>query len=268
MVGLQSRSRCEHPARAGAGRRAVRPRCQSSKSRTGVFRGVVSGFRYYNPSTGRWLSRDPIGDIAAMAILLKHSEPTTLRQIASASWEMRQLIRQNPSYRGRVDSDSFPRETSVCALTYGFNRNDPVDQFDSLGLAPILTVDPTSCCGCVGAIGTGYAKLVRKIQAAYDANADAAPAAIATAVESFMGSSATVRANCNGACCKANGKNGVGGCSLPGGNSISICVSCTASGTYSVGVIAVIECAKTLDYLAGYVQGTAEYQMADWLKGL
>ncbi len=27
------------------------------------FCGVVSGHRYYNPSTGRWLSRDPIGEI-------------------------------------------------------------------------------------------------------------------------------------------------------------------------------------------------------------
>ena len=60
MVGLASMRRCEHPARAGAGRRAVRPRCHSPKSRTGRFCGVVSGYRYYNSSSGRWLSRDPI----------------------------------------------------------------------------------------------------------------------------------------------------------------------------------------------------------------
>lgn len=58
MVSLQSKSRCEPPARAGALRRHSRRPCQSQNPCTGRFRGAVSGHRYYNPSTGRWLSRD------------------------------------------------------------------------------------------------------------------------------------------------------------------------------------------------------------------
>jgi RHS repeat-associated protein len=55
MAALQHGSRCRRPARAGTRRHP----CRSQKSCTRVFRGVVSGYRYYNPSTGRWLSRDP-----------------------------------------------------------------------------------------------------------------------------------------------------------------------------------------------------------------
>lgn len=50
------------------GRRCVRRRRPSRLGAknpcTGDFRRVVSGLRYYNPSTGRWLSSDPIGDAA------------------------------------------------------------------------------------------------------------------------------------------------------------------------------------------------------------
>ena len=36
--------------------------CTAQKPCTGRFRPAVSGYRFYNPSTGRWLSRDPIGE--------------------------------------------------------------------------------------------------------------------------------------------------------------------------------------------------------------
>lgn len=39
-------------SRGGAAPSACTPR----------FRGVISGYRFYNASTGRWLSRDPIGE--------------------------------------------------------------------------------------------------------------------------------------------------------------------------------------------------------------
>ncbi len=54
---LLSKQRC--PPIGGPRRRR---RCASKKPLYPGFCGVVSGHRYYNPSTGRWLSRDPIGE--------------------------------------------------------------------------------------------------------------------------------------------------------------------------------------------------------------
>lgn len=39
-----------------------RPLCKGQQSQFPGRRTAISGFRYYNPSTGRWLSRDPIGE--------------------------------------------------------------------------------------------------------------------------------------------------------------------------------------------------------------
>jgi hypothetical protein len=58
VVSLQSsKQRC--PPSGGPRRRDRRA---SKKPLYPGFCGVVSGRRYYNPSTGRWLSRDPIGE--------------------------------------------------------------------------------------------------------------------------------------------------------------------------------------------------------------
>jgi RHS repeat-associated protein len=54
---LSSLQRCV-PIGGGRGRR----RRVSPKSQYGRFYGVVSSRRYYSPSTGRWLSRDPINE--------------------------------------------------------------------------------------------------------------------------------------------------------------------------------------------------------------
>jgi RHS repeat-associated protein len=51
---LSSKQRC--PPMGGRRRRA------SKKPLHPGFSGVISGRRYYNPSSGRWLSRDPIGE--------------------------------------------------------------------------------------------------------------------------------------------------------------------------------------------------------------
>jgi RHS repeat-associated protein len=40
------------------------PRSRACRKRERpVFRGARSGFRFYNPSTGRWISRDPLGEL-------------------------------------------------------------------------------------------------------------------------------------------------------------------------------------------------------------
>ena len=42
------------------GRRYAAVRCAGQKPCTRRFRPAVSGYRFYNPSTGRWLNRDPL----------------------------------------------------------------------------------------------------------------------------------------------------------------------------------------------------------------
>jgi uncharacterized protein RhaS with RHS repeats len=53
---LLSKKQCCEPVIKGRRRRA------SKKPLYPDFCGVISGSRYYNPSTGRWLSRDPSQD--------------------------------------------------------------------------------------------------------------------------------------------------------------------------------------------------------------
>ncbi len=62
MFSLSTKRRCERPLR-GEARRRHRRGCESKNPCTRHFRGVVSGYRYYNPSSGRWLSRDPINEL-------------------------------------------------------------------------------------------------------------------------------------------------------------------------------------------------------------
>jgi hypothetical protein len=128
MVGLESRSRCEHPARAGASRRHCRPRCQSPKSRTARFRGVVSGCRYYNPSTGRWLSRDPLGD---EVFLKSYSAGRDLRQQV---WLRSESLQ--PSY---VFTGNQPITSSDC---FGLDR-----WYNVVGFHAYIIVDTwVKCC--------------------------------------------------------------------------------------------------------------------------
>ena len=89
------------------------PRAEPSGARKplrGPIRNRVSGLRYYNPETGRWVSRDPINEAG------------------------HKLIRgEEPKYG--VDGDIFEvfRFEEEKAL-YAFISNNPVNSFDLLGL--------------------------------------------------------------------------------------------------------------------------------------
>jgi RHS repeat-associated protein len=48
--------------------RARRRRDLPQNPCTARFRTATSGYRYYNPSTGRWLSRDPIGEAGGISL--------------------------------------------------------------------------------------------------------------------------------------------------------------------------------------------------------
>ena len=46
--------------------RVRRRRCAAQKPCTPRFRPAVSGYRFYNPSTGRWLTQDPSGELGGI----------------------------------------------------------------------------------------------------------------------------------------------------------------------------------------------------------
>lgn len=81
-----------------------------------------SAFAYYNPSTGRWLSRDPIGEpgFQALQIVQGNSQvgPVPVAR-QSSRWVSRSPIGENGGKN-----------------LYGFVSNSPVSLVDSLGLEP------------------------------------------------------------------------------------------------------------------------------------
>jgi RHS repeat-associated protein len=84
---------------------------------------VYYGYRYYNASTGRWITRDPVSD---------------------------------PGF-GNASSADTPDITPETAVMYTFVRNDPVDFFDATGLLSItdilgLTFNPP--CGSLSVQGS------------------------------------------------------------------------------------------------------------------
>ena len=71
------------------------------------------GYRYYNASTGRWVSRDPIGD----------------------SVVLRDQIAAKPDIGDRLIAESL-------LPPYHFTKNDPISRVDSTGLDAAVTWNP------------------------------------------------------------------------------------------------------------------------------
>ncbi len=105
--------------------------CTPKNAYSGFPHTVVSGYRYYDADMGRWLNRDPIGEV------IKNSET--------------EEINHN--------------------LLYGFVNNDAVNKRDSLGLKIVVRRDPSKDRGeiCVGdddsemeiadAVGLDYSRM-------------------------------------------------------------------------------------------------------------
>jgi hypothetical protein len=74
---------------------------------------------FYNPSTGTWLSRDPIGEPGFQAL-----------QTTTAMPQVGGMISQSPSRWIKRDA----AEQAGGLNTYNFNRNDPIQLIDLLGL--------------------------------------------------------------------------------------------------------------------------------------
>ncbi len=83
--------------------RSRRLRCEARKSCTPRFCGATSGYRFYNASTGRWLSRDPS---AERGFFISAMPPTSVKL-----------------------------QEQTLGLLYAFVKNDSLNRFDLLGLA-------------------------------------------------------------------------------------------------------------------------------------
>jgi RHS repeat-associated protein len=84
---------------------------------------VYYGYRYYNPSTGGWISKDPIHDLASV--------PSQIRAVAAS----RALLDYEIS--GTVIDDAFGNDDGL--NPYLFAHNLPSGQADTLGTGVICT---------------------------------------------------------------------------------------------------------------------------------
>jgi len=83
---------------------ALQPRRENSPTATMTAPGVsVYGFRYYSPETGRWLSRDPIGERGGINLY------AFVDNDAINSFDLLGLVRYILLYYSRADQTAFKR---------------------------------------------------------------------------------------------------------------------------------------------------------------
>jgi RHS repeat-associated protein len=135
----------------------------STKYQDGETDLLYYGYRYYNASTGRWLSPDPIGDFAHLTTLVEIGQRARLRLILDSSLESRLLLIQIPYYQHKVSqllAGGLPH--AACAPAYVFVGNSPVGAYDPDGqVAQWLAECGVGCLvggigGAIGGLGGGW----------------------------------------------------------------------------------------------------------------
>jgi len=101
------------------------------------------GYRYYRPGMGRWLSRDPIGELVFVEQAIARKNAGEIRILLRVSPEARIVLQQSDRHKAKL-SRSLRRELmsaqtqGLLALRpYDFLRNDPIDNQDYLGESPL-----------------------------------------------------------------------------------------------------------------------------------
>jgi RHS repeat-associated protein len=91
------------------------------------------GYRYYHPDMGRWLSRDPLGEVAFFDLLRLRGPSVTTFSHAYPP----------PALSGPVPNAVVSRSIAPASREeYLFTKNDPVDKTDLLGLDTICFYSP------------------------------------------------------------------------------------------------------------------------------
>src|SRR5213080_1800673 len=80
---------------------------------------TTNAFAFYNPQTGRWLSRDPV------------TEPGFTLLVSSRSGEFKQDAEEQELESG--DSDDYGTTVQTDDLLYLFVQNNPENLLDDLG---------------------------------------------------------------------------------------------------------------------------------------
>ena len=98
---------------------------------------------YYHPEEGRWLSRDPVGELAFVDQALARKNAAEIRMLLRVSPDARIALQQSARHQAKL-SRSLRRELASAQtrglLTlgpYDFVRNDPIDNQDYLGESPL-----------------------------------------------------------------------------------------------------------------------------------
>jgi RHS repeat-associated protein len=87
------------------------------------------GFRYYNPSTGRWLSRDPIGERGGRNLYgMVGNGPIDRWDLLGLKWRLEELLSSADLAKlNKVDSDIKAVEQAVAKAKIDMNKGIPVD---------------------------------------------------------------------------------------------------------------------------------------------
>jgi RHS repeat-associated protein len=95
------------------------------------------GHRYYHPETGRWVSRDPIGDQAFVSVAKKHPVvQLALDNLLESDELIRDLVREKSGFINKVIERlrRTYRFDSTLPSIYGFCANNSVNREDLFGL--------------------------------------------------------------------------------------------------------------------------------------
>ena len=110
-----------------------------STKRTEDFTGLVLyEYRAYSPSSGRWLSRDPIEELGAVVMMFETKDLERIKRILPASPEARHILLGNRYYLSKLaalnSSFAFGGATAASVKQlYVFVGNDPILGYDPDG---------------------------------------------------------------------------------------------------------------------------------------
>jgi RHS repeat-associated protein len=103
------------------------------------------GYRYYNPSTGRWPSRDPINELGFQVTVVGQTpRPKSTQAQALTAYNSLKARLRNPTLIALItDEISRLQQANLDDLNlYSIVRNNPISAFDIFGLSPVKGSSP------------------------------------------------------------------------------------------------------------------------------
>jgi len=106
---------------------------------------------YYNPQTGRWLSRDPLGEPGFELIRTANTVPRVGQVVSAASLPPGRWINRDPFHEAGFDSEAGIKSSASDEKNdsldgpnlYSFVQNDSIRNIDSFGLLKFSGCSPS-----------------------------------------------------------------------------------------------------------------------------